>query len=194
MISDELKQWTVSNLFLIPMFNIGRPKLEKHGFVNSYLFNGEEENQPENTLNLLFCPPDIEKFNDFIFQEKQKGAPIIDEKDYLGNNIVVVYKLPEKYAKDYALLWEGKYSKMSEDFKKTIPSTVKYLDSKGYSVTNMTIQHMIFERYQPLKKYWEDVFKVEMIEDQELWTKPTKESETFKLITYEQLATNIKMP
>jgi hypothetical protein len=174
------------------MFNIGRAKLDKHGFVNSYLFNGEEEVQIKNSLNLLFCPPDIEKFNDFIFQEKEKGAPIIDEKDYLGNNIIIVYKLPDKFQSDYDLLWEGKYSQMSEEFKKTIPGVVKYTDSRGYPVTNRTMQHMVFDRYAPLRKYWEEAFNQEMTEEQELWTIPTVESETFKLMTYEQLTRDIK--
>lgn len=186
-VSEELKQWTVSNLFLVPILAIGREKLRRQGFVNSYLYNGEEEHQIENALHLLFNPTDLEKFNDFVFQEKEKGAPIIDEKDYLGNNIILTYQLPTEFTKDYELLWQGKYSAMSEAFKKRIPKQVKYTDYKGVMVTNITIQHMIFDRYEPLRKYWEEAFNVEMSPEQELWTTPTIESETFKLMTYEQL-------
>lgn len=187
MINEEVVNWTVSNLFLVPLLNIGRSKLNKLGFVNSYLYNGEEDVLYEDAIHLLFKPDDLNHINQFILVENRRHYLIIDEHDYPGGLVLLTYKLPERYREDYKKIWEGKYSEVSSDFKNSIPSMVKYINSKGVSVTNMTVQHMIIERYQPLKKYWEDKFSVVMDDDQELWTKPTLESETFKLKNHEPI-------
>ena len=181
MIRDDLLLWTVSNLFYVPMFKIGRPKLAKHGFVNSYLFNGESEEQIENAIYLLFKPDNMELFNDFVEELREKKVPIIGENDYPDGFVLLTLQLPSKYQKDYDLIWEGAYSKTSEDFQKTIPSYVKYNKPNGVSVTDMTIQHMIFSRYEFLRRHWESSLNIVMEDTQELWSKPTVESETFKL-------------
>lgn len=186
-ISKEIRNWTVSNLFLVPILKIGRGKLQNLGFINSYLFNDEDPDEiyPDNSIHLLFCPKSTEKFNDFMLAERDSENDVIEERDYPGGFILVTYRLPKRFEKDYALIWDGKYSKTSEEYQSCIPAMVKYTKKNGVSVTDMTLQHMVFKKYEPLRRNWEQEFNVQMDDEQELWTKPTIESETFKLLNHE---------
>jgi hypothetical protein len=190
LVNNDLRSWSVSNLFLVPLLNIGRPRLDKLGFINSYLYNSEEEDYPKNSIHLLFQPKSIEAFNDFILDERQAGNSIIDEKDYPGNLVMVTYSLPKRFEKDYKLIWEGRYSETSSAYQKSIPEVVKFVKKTGVSATDMTIQHMIFKKYEPLKRFWEEELDVVIGDDQELWTKPTIKTETFKLSDYECVTDN----
>lgn len=191
MIAKDLKEWTVSNLFMVPLLKIGRGKLEKLGFVNSYLYNGEEfEEYPSNSIHLLFQPKSMDRFNNFLLAEREEGKNIVDEKDYSNGYVLVTYELPQAYTKDYALILEGRYSETSDEYQLNIPGIVRYTKDNGKSVTDMTLQHMVFSKYAHLKRHWEEEFNVQMDEDQELWTKPTIESETFKLSNYECITDN----
>lgn len=189
-ISDEMRQWTVSNMLIVPILGIGRIKLGKYGFINSFLFNEEEEVVYENVIYLLFNPPSIEQFNQFLFEERERGVNIVQEIDYPGNYVMIVYKLPDKFKGDYALIWEGKYSQLSADYKKIIPSTIRYTKANGFTSTDKTIQHMLFDKDPVLRKFWEEELNVIMDNKQELWTLPTKEKETFKLKNYEPITRN----
>lgn len=191
---NELKDWTVSNLFIVPLLRIGRGRLEGLGFINSYLINGEEPDEvyPDTCIHLLFCPKYIEKFNDFILAQKESENQIIQERDYPGGFILITYKLPSKFDRDYQFIWEGKYSKVSEEFQRMVPSVVRYTREDGVTTSDMTLQHMVFKKYAPLRRNWEAEFNVQMDDEQELWTKPTIESETFKLVNHECVTDSIE--
>lgn len=180
MINPEVLKWTASNLFLVPLLQIGRPKLINMGFINSYLIHGESDAVYENAIHLLFKPVSKENFNNFLQEERERGAPIVNEEDYPEGLVLVTYLLPKEYESDYALIWEGKYSKTSDAYQKSIPAYIKYI-KKGVPVKEVTIQYMILTRHESLRKHWEKELDVAIEEGNELWAKPTKEKETFKL-------------
>lgn len=188
--TEEFRSWTISNLFMVPLLKIGRKQLKSLGLVNSYLFNGEDPEAYPNAIHLLFRPEKIERFNNFIADERDAGKPIIGERDYEGGLVMITYVLPSKYEKDYELIWEGRYSETSKDYRKDIPSVVQFVKKTGIKASDMTLQHMIFNKYAPLKRYWEEQLGVELDEDAELWSKPSIETETFKLSNYEPITTN----
>jgi hypothetical protein len=184
MISDDTLSWNVSNLFLIPLLNIGRERLRKHGFVESFLYNAEEETSYDNCIYLLFNTLDMDDFNMFINEEKDRTT-IIEEFAYPDYFMMVAYELPKRFKKDYQLLIQGKYSLLSKEFKKNIPMYVKVSeDSKIVEVE--TVQHMVLSKSPELKEHFEAEFDVVLDDDQELWKIFDKEKETFRFKNYEK--------
>jgi hypothetical protein len=191
MISNDLKEWTVSNIFLVPILKIGRNRLATVGFINSFLYNDEEDILYDNAIHLLFLPQSLDLFNMFIDEERERNSTIVDEHDYPGGYIIVTYILPSKFEKDYAKLWEGDYSGLSNEFKNAIPKEIKYTKANGITAVDMSVQHMVFTKHEPLRKFWEKEFNVIMDNSYELWAKPTRKLETFKLENYDRVATNL---
>lgn len=190
MIIEQFKKSNVSCVFILPVLKIGKRKLESLGLVDTYLLNGEESMVYENCIHLLFKPSSISRFNDFLMEEKQKRASIVDENDYPGGLVLITYQLPSRFKEDYDLIWQGKYSETSKEYQEMFPKTVKVTTSAGHLVTEMSGQHMVFSRYQPMRRKLEEELGAELSEDQELWTIPDIERETFKLKNHEPIAIN----
>lgn len=189
---NELDDWTASNLFMVPLLSIARYKLNIHGLINSFLINGESEEQLENILYLLFTPPNTDKFNDFIEQEKEEsGLVVVSEQDFPPNFVLIGCKLPEEFKEDYKLFWEGKFSKMSKDYKDRIPDKVRMSGGNGKTIAKTSIQHMIFEKNAELRIHWENRLDVVFSDDLELWSIPDPEKETFKLFKHEKSTTGV---
>jgi hypothetical protein len=180
MINRDMRTMTVSNLFLLPLLKIGRDRLMKYQLINTYLFNAENDTEYVNPIYLLFQPESMEAFNDFLDDQREKGYPILNEEDYPEGLVVVTYQLPAEFEEDYKKIWKGKYSSTSEKYKTLVPSLVQWREN-GVPKKQMSIQHMIMNKYAPLKEFWEDEFGTVLDDDQELWAKPTREKETFKL-------------
>lgn len=190
MIIEQFKKSNVSCVFMLPLLKIGKAKLNLLGFKDTYLFNGEESVVYEDCIHLLFEPPSLSKFNNFLADERHKKAPIVEENDYEGGLVLVTYRLPPRFKSDYELIWEGKYSETSAEYQQVFPKTVQLTTASGILVTEMSGQHMVFSRYQPMKRKLEEELGVELPDNQELWTKPTIERETFKLKNHEPTAIN----
>lgn len=187
MISSDVINWNISNLFMVPLLNIGRNRLSQQGFIESFLYNGEEEVSFKNGIYLLFLPGDIKDFNNFIVEERERTT-IIEEYAHPGNYMLIAYELPKRFKRDYKLIIEGKYSQLSDAFKKAIPAYLKVADNSKI-VEIETVQHMIFNKSPELKKHFETMFGVDLDDEQELWKIFDKEKETFKISNYEQLFT-----
>jgi len=187
-------RWNVSNLFLVPLLNIGRNRLDKHGFINSYILNQEEELDYESDRHQFLMPQNMGDVKDFKEDEKERRAVILDEHDYPGGFILLTYELPKRFKRDYQLILQGKFSKTSEAYRSAIPAVVK-TKSNNVITSTASLQHMVFNKDAALKQFWEKMFDVTMEEDQELWTCPTVEQETFKIIGHEELfAANLRRP
>ena len=161
MISKELKGWTVSNMLIVPILKLNRSHLRKLGFINSFLFNGEADYQMEFVIHMLFKPKDVLDFNLFV-DALRETEELVDESDYAGGYVLLTLKLPKEYAKDYEILWTGKYSKLSREYQRNFPVTIKYHDERGRPVESKTIQYMIFNKDQELREMWEMDFNVVM--------------------------------
>jgi hypothetical protein len=105
---------------------------------------------------------------------------VIDDYDYEDGFVVVVYKLDNKWKKDFSLIREGLYSQTSEKFKASFPKNVKFI-RYGMTVEKASIQHKIFNKTKDLRDYWEDRLDVSFTEDMELWNGFILENETLDL-------------
>lgn len=189
MIIEKFRSSTVTTVFVLPILKIGRKKLDSVGFIEAFLFNGEEQMVYDNCVHLLFRPSNMSKFNIFIEDEKEGGAEIVDENDYSDKLVLLTYKLPARFKEDIHKIWLGKYSTVSKEYRSAIPSTVK-TEIDGILVTHPSAQHMVFDKHPALRRQLENELQVQLPLDSEVWTKPNIDKETFKIKNYESLTIN----
>lgn len=176
MIDDSLKKANISALFLKPILNIPPHLCFQNKYENTYFFNAEEEVVYNYSIQLLFKPTNLAWFNTFIASEEERGAIIVDEFDYPSGEILLVYRLPEYLNKDFDLILEGKYSKVSENYRKLFPKTIQV---KGKEVSSL--QAMVINKDKYLKTFWEEEFNTTLLHENEYWGLYDIEKETFKL-------------
>lgn len=136
--------------------------------MNAYIKDGKRDVQYEDCIYVLFQPTDLDKFKMFLDEEYKRTKNIVDDYDYEGGYVVVVYELDNKWEKDLSLVKQGKYSKTSIAFKNIFPKTVKVLQG-GFKREEQSIQHRIFTKSKELKDFWEEHLGVELDDDMEFW-------------------------
>jgi hypothetical protein len=188
---NELDSWTASNLFLVPLLGIYRYKLREMGFINSFMYNSEMEEQIEGVIHLLFSPSSTEKFNEFLEIQREEGLTIIQEQDYPPTFSLITCLLPKHLKEDYELFWKGHYSKMSKEYKDLIPHKVRKTDENGKTITSPSLQHLVFQKDVGLRRNWEERLNVLFPDDLDLWSVPDVEKETFKLFKHEKSTTGV---
>ena len=163
----EIKK-TITSIFIVPTLKIDRTMLIENNFINGYV--GDVDKQPayKDSVYLLFQPKDLSKFREFLDDEYERTKDIIDEYDYDGGYVVVVYKLNPRFKKDFLLIKEGLYSQTSEAFQSIFPKIVK-IQKDGLRRDEISLQYRVFNKTADLVKFWEDKLGVEFDEDQEIW-------------------------
>lgn len=188
--TGDLKK-TITSIFMVPTLKIGRVKLMENGFINGYVSDVKKLPAYESAVYLLFQPKDLDKFRHFLEEEYERTKDIIDEYDYEGGYVVVVYKLNPKFKKDFNLVKEGLYSKTSDEFQAMFPKVVK-VQKEGLRRDEISLQYRIFNKTEDLVRFWEDKLNVEFDEDQEIWHAFILENETLDIDKINQPCTTIK--
>jgi hypothetical protein len=175
----QLKR-SISTLFMVKPLGIGFDKLEKVGFINGFIKDVNHECNYENCVYLLFKPSDMDVFRDFIEDQYEKTKDIVEDYDYEGGYVVVVYKLKSEFKKDYMLIRQGLYSKTSKNFQALFPKVVKIMKN-GKHRDEISLQYRIFNKTQDLINFWEDKLGVKFSNDQEVWEGFHEEKETLNI-------------
>jgi len=163
----ELKK-TITTIFMVPTLKIGRDKLIDNDFINAYIKDGSKDVQYKNAIYLLFHPKSLDKFKLFLDDEYERTKSVIDDYDYDGGFVVIVYELDKKFNKDYALIKQGKYSKTSKAFQALFPKIVK-VKKNGYQKDEISLQYRVFNQTEDMRQYWEEKLDVEFDDDMEVW-------------------------
>jgi len=171
---------TITSIFIVPTLKIGRERLNGNGYINGYIKDGKKEVQYEDCAYLLFQPSDLDRFKMFLDEEYQRTKSIVDDYDYEGGYVVLVYELDAKWEKDFNLVKKGMYSKTSDEFKNMFPKTVKILKN-GLRRDEVSLQHRIFRKSNDLKEYWEEQLGIEFTDDMELWEGWIEEKEILNI-------------
>jgi len=167
---------TITTLFMLPTLKIGKENLTNNNFLNAYIKDADKDAQYKNAVYLLFRPESMDKFKEFLDEQYEKMKSIIDDYDYEGGFVVLVYELDKKFKKDFDLVKQGKYSKTSKQFQAAIPKMVKVKKGAFYK-EEMSLQHRIFNQTEDLKQYWEDKIGVEFDDNMEVWQGWIEENE-----------------
>jgi hypothetical protein len=167
---------TITSIFMVPTLKIGREKLIDNNLINAYIKDAGKDVQYKNAVYLLFHPKNLDKFRLFLDDEYERTKSIIDDYDYDGGFVVVVYELDKKFNKDFSLIKQGKYSKTSKAFQALFPKIVK-VKRGDYNRDEISLQYRIFNQTEDLREYWEDKLGVEFDDDMEVWQGWIEENE-----------------
>lgn len=171
---------TVTSIFMVPLLKINKESLREQGFLNAYIKDESSDVIYENSLYLLFKPRNMNSFRAFLNEEYERTTTIIDDYDYGGGFVVVVYRLNSKFIDDINLIKKGMYSKTSKNFQKEFPKSVKIL-TNGILKEEISLQFRIFNKTSDMSSYWEEKLNVKFREDQEVWHSFDEEKETLTL-------------
>jgi hypothetical protein len=165
---------------MVKPLGIGIEKLDRMGFVNGFVRDVDHDSIYQDCVYLLFKPTDMDLFRDFIDSEYERTDNIVEDYDYKGGYVVVVYKLDPKFSKDYQLVRQGLYSKTSKDFQNIFPKVVKIVKN-GKHRDEISLQYRIFNKTQDLIAFWEDKIGITLSSDQEVWEGFHEERETLNI-------------
>jgi hypothetical protein len=108
----------ISRLFLLPGIQLdekAKRDFSRFGFENTYL-KCDQLSYAFNVIFLLFKPNDLDlEFYTFA-KNMEKNPNFIEAIDLGRNKVVMVYRIPKRFTKDYELFLEGKYSQLSKEF------------------------------------------------------------------------------
>lgn len=171
---------TISTLFMLRPLGLSSSILSKFGFINAFSKDIDKEYCYDEGVYLLFKPLDMDIFRSFLEQEYET-TDVIEDYDYSGGYVVVVYKLKNEFKNDFTLVKLGLYSKTSKSFQDTFPKVVKIIDKKGRHKDEISLQYRIFNKTQDLIDFWEDTLNVTFSKSQEVWEGFHEEKETLNI-------------
>lgn len=159
---------SISSIFMVPTLKIKRENLTDNGFINAYLSDSRRDVQHRNAVYLLFKPDNLDKFREFLDAEYERTTYVLDDYDYEGGYVVIVYQLNPMWREDFMLVREGMYSKTSASFQKDFPKVIKIMKN-GLHRDEISLQYRIFNKTLDLKEYWENKLDISFTEDMEVW-------------------------
>jgi len=176
---------------MVPTLNIPKDALKENGIINGYVKDGSREVQYENCIYLLFQPNNLDKFREFLDSEYERTKAVIDDYDYEDGYVVVVYQLDKRYAKDFELIKQSKYSKTSAAFQALFPKVIK-IKKNGLHKDEISLQYRVFNRTEDLIRFWEDKLGVEFDDDQEVWHAFEEKNEILNIQKLKEQCTTAK--
>ena len=168
---------TNTTLFILSTLGIKREDLLENGFINAFSKDRLRDEEYRDCIFLLFRPPDLDKFREFLEREHERTKSLIDDYDYSGGYVILVYKLNSRFKKDYELVRHGKYSQTSKEYQDLFPKVAKIMIN-GSHMDELSLQLRVFRRTQDLVDFWEKEFDMKLEDDQELWFGWENEKET----------------
>jgi hypothetical protein len=168
-------EFTCSTIFLLPSIGLQRKDILKYGFINAYLGDVHHEPDHDMSLYLLFKPQDMDKMQEFLNREYKRTKLILEDYDYVGGYVVVVYHIDPEYYREFELFLKGKYSKFRKKYRDLFSKTADIVTEDGKVVKEMSLAHHIFDRTPSIRNYWEEKLETQMDEDAEMWSKPDVE-------------------
>ncbi len=182
MIEDKI---TYTTLFLVPILGINEGYLKRFNFINGYLNDVNHEVEYENCIYLVFKPVNLTEFELFVKAEKKRMKNyFVEDYDCGYGFVVIVYKVPDPFLKDYKLFLEGKYSKVSKEFMKLFPEIKSTVDEEGLERVDHSLYFHVFNKSLALRNYWEEKLGIDMEEDSEVLSIPNITKETFDIYKY----------
>lgn len=139
---------------MVPTLNIKKKSLIVNNFLNAYSKDINHDIGYEDCVFLLFKPENLDYFKIFLEEEYEQTKDIIEDYDYEGGYIVVVYRLNPKFKKDFDKIRNSKYSTTSKEFKNLFPNKIKLKHSKQ---EQDSVQFLIFTKNTKLLDFWEEI-------------------------------------
>lgn len=165
---------------MVPSLRVPKNALRDNGFINGYVQDAERDFQYPGAVYLLFLPEDILKFREFLDEEYERTEQIIEDYDYEGGFVVVVYKLDTRWKKDFDLVKQGRYSATSSSFQKLFPKVIK-IKKNGLHRDEISLQYRIFNKTEDMVEYWENKIGIDWQDDFEVWDGYDEDKEILRI-------------
>jgi hypothetical protein len=171
-------KYTKTSTFLFPLLDISKSlfkcDIKKNDkqimttrFLNAFLNDKDLNNTLYNDGPFVFIV--IKPYQDIDFDKFHSDLIVLDNyvDEYIKNNyLVMLFKIKDKYMKDYELILKGKYSKVSKAGKKII-------NNNSYFSGQSHIVPLILRKAEELKESWQRRLtadnKIIDLGDQEVW-------------------------
>ena len=155
---------------MVPTLGIPKGALRLLGFINAYQQDMDRDMDygEGKVIYLLFKPDDLEYFREFMDAEYDRTSNLIEDYDYPKGYVVLIYKLSNKWSRDFKLVKQGKYSKTSPSFQKLFPKVIKIM-KRGLHKDEISLQYRVFNRTPDLIEFWEKKLGMEWTDDMEVW-------------------------
>lgn len=202
MIRNIWKKYNISTIMILPIFKditkniknktgaIQFPFIQlclEYGLINTYLY---KRGKFDNKLYLRFKKEEFIKNKKLTNSKYTSLCELIIDCNYYANlemvndDIIIGLHIPVEYLPDINLIIEGKYSKVSDQYKQEININqanvpVSYNPEIIYIMT-MNLAYGISMKSNIIKKDLEKEFKVIITNKEELFEKFNKEKEDFK--------------
>lgn len=164
--------------------------LRKAGLIDSYTSDPDIMNiltlgQNQRLLFLLFRNKKmgIQEMKKIILELASVPVQVVFSYELVNDYFMIVVDFPEKFIQDYDNIVQGKYSKLSEDFKDRFPMSRDVVNSRGLRIgKERTLYYQIFNKTEWLKEYWmERLGLYELDDNLELWEKPGQKDLVFEV-------------
>jgi len=156
---------------MVPTLNIPKGALRLLGFINAYQRDMDRDLDygEDNVIYLLFKPEDMIYFREFLDAEYQRTSKIIEDYDYPEGYVILIYKLDDKWKRDFKLIKAGKYSTTSLGFQKMFPKVIKIMKN-GLHKDEISLQYRVFNKTPDLVEFWEKKLGIDWSDDMEVWS------------------------
>jgi hypothetical protein len=187
-----MKKENISTMFLLPGIQI-KPELKQKfysfGFRNTYL-TCKPFTYPFEVIYLLFQPEALDVEFYAFTEELQKNTNFIEILDMSDRKVMLVYRVPRKFKRDYELFLDGRYSQTSKDFQACFAMEDYKRNEKGLPIRGKdgrpekvpTTFYHVFNRTPFLQQKWKDRlgydYDSDILDGMELYEKqdPLKEA------------------
>jgi hypothetical protein len=176
---------TITTIFMVPTLKITKETLRENGFINAFEFDEGQDVTYPNAIYLLFKPTNLHVFRAFLNDEYERTTNIIDDYDYSGGFVVVVYRLDKRFESDFNLIRQSKYSKTSKKFQAEFPKMTRILKD-GELRDEVSLQFRVFNKTKDMVEFWEDKLGVKLDENQEVWQAYDLEKEILNSVKLEE--------
>lgn len=178
-------EYTKTTQFMLPAIGINKEsKLIQNYFLNSYIDDKGIDHRYERPVFILFA---IKSFADRdwrkIYETLVKSPNYVDDYDCgkqdNKNLVMMVFRVPDEFEKDYYHFKRGRYSQFSQDYKSKFPKQVP--DENGKMKDSVIWK--IIHKDPSLKRELEDEFWMDegaLDDAKEIWDLPRKEREYYR--------------
>lgn len=163
---------TCTTIFLLPGIGLHRKDILRYGFLSAYIDDVKHDVHYENSIYLLYRPDNLLDFQYFLEAEKKRTPLLIEDYDYEGGYVVMVYKFPEEYKWEYEQFMKGRYSSFTKKYIALFPKEIEVINKLGNKERQISLQYHIFNRTKAIREFWEEKTGTKLDEDAEMWSSP----------------------
>lgn len=173
------KEYTKTSQFMLNSLDLVLSPLMLRSFQNVFIDDAIHEHEYIRPLFILFKIDNIKDWNR-IYQDLVKHINYVSDYNVGQEDgkdlIMVVFKVPDKYADDYQLFRMGRYSKFSDAYKSKF---IRYLN---YKTKEESTIWQVLNKTDSIKRNMEKILEMEegfFDNMEEVWEKPLKEREVY---------------